>query len=178
MIPSPNDNGGQFEQVDENLFRADLPVVAVGLSPRDLSDAVRRVRQHLNLLNFQAMVLALKEAWPDAITGVRLYYIRPTDSASSGLNVRVHHHPDTPYGVWAAGEEAIHQCLEPFFKDSDTDFQHLVSMAFSNRDIRLEDLDGLLDTALAGDPRLSQIRAARLALQLAPGLSGTKGPRL
>lgn len=164
--------------MDESLFQVNLPVVAVGLSSAELADTVRRVRQHLNLLNFQAMVLALQETWPESITAVRLYYIRPSDSSSSGLNVRVSYAAETPHGVWAAAEEAVHQCVEPFFKDSDTDFQHLVSMAFSNREVRWEDLDGLLDVALAGDPRLSQVRAARLALQLDPAPTGAKGPRL
>ena len=164
--------------MDENLFQVNLPVVAVGPSSAELADTVRRVRQHLNLLNFQAMVLALKETWPEAITAVRLYYIRPNDSSSSGLNVRVSYAPETPHAVWAAAEEAVHQCVEPFFKDSDTDFQHLVAMAFSNREVRWEDLNGLLDAALVGDPRLSQVRATRLALQLEPVPTGAKGPRL
>lgn len=173
-MTAPSNNALGFEWVTDNLLQAHLPVVALDLSARQLTDAVRTVQKHLSLLLFQALVLALKEEWPADIEGVRISHLPVIGSTSSGLNLKVTFPEHTPFAVWSAAEKALHQRMEPFFKDSDTYFQHLVSMAFSNRVVGQEDLDGLLDAALVGDPRLSHVRAARLGLQLDASATGSR----
>lgn len=179
MSNSPRNNSLGFERVEENLFQANLPLLAEDCSSQEVFKTVREIQAHLSLMMFQALVSTLKEQWPEAILGVRLSYLRPSDSTSSGLNLKVDYdHEQASFSAWSAAEEALHQAAEPFFKDSDTYFQHLVSMAFSNKTVRREDLDGLLDAALVGDPRLNQVKAVRLSLQLEPAAHGPKPPRL